>query len=56
MARHDVYCPAGIYLLDCQSEFMGQLDTRFVVPLLPVGEVPQVYRLNPVSTFTERNW
>jgi toxin CcdB len=48
MARHDVYCPAGIYLLDCQSDFLGQLDTRFVVPLLPVGEVPQVYRLNPI--------
>ena len=48
MARYDVYRAAGIYLLDCQSDSLGQLGTRFVVPLLPVGEVPRVDRLNPV--------
>ena len=48
MARHDVYRGAGAYLLDCQSDYLGGLDTRFVVPLLPEGEVPRVHRLNPV--------
>jgi toxin CcdB len=47
MARHDVYRGAGAYLLDCQSDYLGRLDTRFVVPLLPEGDVPQVFRLNP---------
>lgn len=48
MARHDVYRGAGAYLLDCQSDYLRGLDTRFVVPLLPEGEVPKVHRLNPV--------
>jgi toxin CcdB len=48
MARHDVYRAAGVYLLDCQSDYLGDLETRFVVPLLAEGEVPQVHRLNPV--------
>ena len=48
MARHDVYRGAGVYLLDCQSDYLGGLGTRFVVPLLPEGEVPQVHRLNPI--------
>ena len=48
MARHDVYRGAGTYLLDCQSDYLGGLDTRFVVPLLPEDEVPKVHRLNPV--------
>jgi toxin CcdB len=48
MARHDVYRGAGAYLLDCQSDYLSNLDTRFVVPLLPEGEVPKVHRLNPV--------
>ncbi|HEU0134236.1 MAG TPA: CcdB family protein [Allosphingosinicella sp.] len=48
MARHDVYRGAGAYLLDCQSDYLSGLDTRFVVPLLPEGEVPRVFRLNPI--------
>ena len=48
MARHDVYRGVGAYLLDCQSDYLRGLDTRFVVPLLPEGEVPRVHRLNPV--------
>jgi toxin CcdB len=34
MARHDVYRGGGTYLLDCQSDYLSNLDTRFVVPLL----------------------
>jgi toxin CcdB len=48
MARFDVYRGPGAYLLDCQSDYLSSLDTRFVVPLLPEGEVPRVSRLNPV--------
>ena len=50
MARHDVYRGAGVYLLDCQNDDLSGLATRFVVPLLPLGEVPRVARLNPVFT------
>ena len=48
MARFDVYRLADTYVLDCQSEVLGQLDTRFVVPLLPVDTVPHIQRLNPI--------
>jgi toxin CcdB len=48
MARHDVYRGAGAYLLDCQSDYLRGLETRFVVPLLPEAEVPKVRHLNPV--------
>lgn len=48
MARFDVYRGGGAYLLDCQNDFLRGLDTRFVVPLFPEGEVPRVFRLNPV--------
>lgn len=37
------------YLLDCQADLLSQLNTRFVVPLLPVVEAPKpAARLNPV--------
>jgi toxin CcdB len=48
MAQFDVFLVRGTYLLDCQADFLNDLETRFVVPLLPVGEVPRVHRLNPV--------
>ena len=48
MARHDVDRGGGADRLDCQSDYLSNLDTRFVVPLLPEGEVPKVHRLNPV--------
>ena len=53
MARFDVYRPAsgGALLLDCQADLLSQLDSRFVVPLLPVGFVANPFaRLNPVMT------
>ncbi|WP_235525185.1 MULTISPECIES: CcdB family protein [unclassified Sphingomonas] len=35
-------------LLDCQSDLLSHLATRFVVPLLPVNALsPPVRRLNP---------
>jgi toxin CcdB len=41
---------AGIagYVLDIQANFLGQLDTRLVVPLLLAKDAPQpAVRLNP---------
>ena len=51
MARFDVYAnQAGVgCLLDCQANLLSGLNTRFVVPLLPLKEAPQpAGRLNPV--------
>ncbi|HEY0313043.1 MAG TPA: CcdB family protein [Allosphingosinicella sp.] len=48
MARFDVYRLGGGYVLDCQTNAFSGLDTRFVAPLIPIGEVPQVRGLNPV--------
>jgi toxin CcdB len=50
MAKFDVLrrrSGAG-YLLDCQADLLGQLNTRFVVPLLPAESAPRpAARLNP---------
>lgn len=37
------------FLLDCQADLLSGLNTRFVVPLLPLDEAPRpAARLNPV--------
>jgi toxin CcdB len=50
MARFDVYPGARGkgYLLDCQADVLGHLDTRVVVPLLPAAGLPVATRLNPI--------
>jgi toxin CcdB len=49
MARFDVFRTAnGKVLLDCQSDVLNHLSTRFVVPLMPTSDVPKASRLNPV--------
>lgn len=51
MAKFDVFrSRAGTgYLLDCQADLLSQLNTRFVVPLLPVEQAPKpAARLNPM--------
>ena len=51
MAQFDFYPQRGApgYWLDCQTDFMDDYDTRFVVPLLPCENVPlPVRHLNPV--------
>ena len=36
-------------VVDCQSNLLDQIDSRFVVPLVPRTEAPQIaQRLNPV--------
>jgi toxin CcdB len=50
MARFDIY--KGMrgkgYLLDCQSDWLDEFDTRVVVPLMPIVNVKTVSKLNPV--------
>lgn len=40
MARFDVYLGSGnaAYLLDVQANELGDLNTRVVVPLMPMGD------------------
>lgn len=51
MAKYDVFRRRSEpgYLLDCQADLLNQLNTRFVVPLLPARAAPKpAARLNPV--------
>ena len=51
MPRYNVYPnPGGVgYLLDVQAEIHGQLNTRMVVPLLPLTIAPKpAHTLNPL--------
>lgn len=51
MARFDVYArPGGAgYVLDVQADALSALNTRIVVPLLPMPDAPEpAKRLNPV--------
>ncbi|MEH6717430.1 MAG: CcdB family protein [Aurantimonas endophytica] len=53
MARHDVFAHVGGdgYLLDVQADLLETLNTRVVVPLLPLAAAPKpAARLNPVFT------
>jgi len=51
MAKYDVYRTDGVsgWLLDVQSDILEPLNTRIVVPLMPLASAPQpAKRLNPV--------
>jgi toxin CcdB len=51
MARFDVYRPkdGNELLLDCQADALDELDSRFVVPLLPAAAFRKTFvRLNPI--------
>lgn len=50
MAQFDVYdAGGGELVLDCQSDLLRHLNSRFVVPLMPLDEAPTpAARLNPV--------
>jgi len=51
MAKFDVYRQrqGGCYVLDCQADLLNDLNTRFIVPLLPIDEAPEpAARLNPI--------
>ncbi len=47
MAQFDVLRVTGdILVIDCQSDFLDDLPTRFVVPLRPLGDIV-LLRLTP---------
>lgn len=51
MSRYDVYAtPSGHgYLLDVQADILQPLNTKAVVPLVPLSEAPKPAKtLNPV--------
>ena len=50
MAKFDVYrTSGGMMLLDCQSDVLAHLNTRFVVPLASPDDAVQVdQRLTPL--------
>jgi toxin CcdB len=52
MARFDFFeNPAGGYFLDVQCDFLGNLSTRVVVPLMRSAGAPRpAKRLNPTFT------
>ncbi len=59
MARFDAHAAlAGdTLLLDCQSDLLSSLNTRFVVPLIPVVQGPKpAGRLNPVFAVEGRDY
>lgn len=50
MARFDIFDGAKGkgFLLDCQADFLSDLESRVVVPLLPAVNLPIATRLNPI--------
>lgn len=49
MAQFDVHRLGSTFVVDCQSDLLRQIDSRFVVPLVPRSDAPQaVSRLNPI--------
>lgn len=49
MPQFDVYRLADGLVVNCQSDLLEEIDSRFVVPLVPLTEAPKVAaRLNPV--------
>lgn len=51
MAQFDVHRLTGMpgLVIDCQSDLLDHIDSRFVVPLVPPGDVGRLTRrLNPV--------
>ncbi|MGB8818340.1 MAG: CcdB family protein [Rhizobiaceae bacterium] len=48
MAQYDLYAIASGYVVDVQSDLMDQLNTRIVVPLIPITKASKpMQRLNP---------
>jgi toxin CcdB len=49
VAQFDVHRLADRLVIDCQSDLLDQIDSRFVVPLVRSQEGPKVaQRLNPL--------
>ena len=49
VAQFDVHRLADGLVVNCQSDLLDQLESRFVAPLVPRRDAPQVaQRLNPI--------
>ena len=49
MAQFDVHRWDDGLVIDCQADLISQIDSRFVVPLVPRANAPKVaQRLNPI--------
>ena len=49
MAQFDVHRIGKALVIDCQSDLLSHLNTRFVVPLIPRTEAPApAQRFNPI--------
>ena len=49
MSQFNVHRLAEGLVLNCQSDLLEQIDSRFVVPLVPRSEAPKIgQRLNPM--------
>ena len=45
------------YWLDCQTELLDEIATRFVVPLIPIDAAPKpVSHLNPIFEINDRQF
>lgn len=57
MAQFDVFRTRKGHVLDCQSDWLDILQTRFVVPLRPLREAsPIKTRLNPILMVGEHEF
>ncbi|WP_033074625.1 CcdB family protein [Sphingopyxis sp. MWB1] len=58
MAQFDVWrTPDGDLVVDCQSDLLDHLDTRFVVPLLPADQFEVIAcRLNPLFSIEDAEY
>jgi toxin CcdB len=57
--QFDVYKlnTGGGLVIDCQSDILSQLNTRFVAPLIPLDRAPPAaQRLNPVFAVRGRDY
>ena len=56
MAQFDVHELGSMLVIDCQSNLLSQIDSRFVVPLVPRANAPKIAaRLNPVFQIGEED-
>lgn len=54
MAQFDIFPHENGFLLEVQSDLLDGLNTRMVVPLLPVNQAPKpAEQLNPVFVIGE---
>lgn len=59
MARFDVFPNPNDdgYLLDVQTDLLGGLNTRIVVPMMPLNKAPKAaHRLNPIFDINDTSY